>query len=761
MKIGAAIFSLSQVLSHVQIADGACNADEHHPQNGGYFIEGINGFGSIVDPTSTDKRKITNSTWTTGIPYANGSLKYCTGPYCSETCRNDGCPDIIYGHTCSMIRFCYDNDSGSDVWLMPNEMAMAKCDFSEATQVGTTTDGSDDDCFNYYVEEDADLKLYLFASKAGCDTGQKAAVSVDDFATVGDACYGMGLTTSRIKSCTCNYEDREMSTLSEPCHSQFIAGCNYHFPDLGDDDSCCDTKSCIGNHLNFEHPIGKAMEDERKTLCRDDIPGRCVNQDESDCCTNTCTQCGTDISPFNEWAACDAGNATSGIGECGYGGHGGYYSKYECDFSKCDADTAWAVTGDLFKDWIGTVDKAGAMKNLNIVEFAVAAGQFKTLVTAVLAANLAVTLSGAGPFTVFAPTDAAFAQVANLDAIIADKDKLTSLLLDHVVAGKVVSTDVSDGLCLKSLGGNDICFSITDEGAYIAGAEIVDGSYDLEVSNGVVHAISSVIVIPDDVVETAVPGGCYDMDGGHVCGCDTGACTQDLCVAKGRIWTDGCPICDPKTCDAGGDSGVVETPMKNIVEIASASQDFSTLVAAVKAAGLVESLTGDGPFTVFAPNNAAFAKEGNLGAILSDTATLKELLLNHVVGEEILSAAVQASGGASFTTLGGKTVTITLTGTGATINDAVIGNFDIMASNGVIHEVYSVLAFEDVKESSSSSSSEEVVQETVVNTSNPIKAATAAPASSPPTKAPVTSSSSSAKSITSALIGIVALFFAL
>jgi len=250
---------------------------------------------------------------------------------------------------------------GSDVWIMPDEKAMSTCDFSEATQICTETEGGDDDCCNFSVEEDADLKVYLFASKNGCDAGQKAAVQIDDYDDVGDACYGMGLTSSRIQKCTCNYEDTQMSTLSEPCHSNFIAGCNYHFPDLGDDTSCCETQTCVGNHKNFEHPIGKAKEEARKKLCLNDSPGRCLNTVTSvdDCCTNQCSTCGSDVSPYNSWATCTTGNATTGNATCGYGGHGGRYSPFECDFSQCDVGHTWHPDGDHYKNWMSTVDPEG------------------------------------------------------------------------------------------------------------------------------------------------------------------------------------------------------------------------------------------------------------------------------------------------------------------------------------------------------------------------------------------------------------------
>lgn len=335
-----------------------CNEGDHHSENEGYFIEGINGFGSVVDPDSDTKRKITNSTWAPGIEYPDGSLKFCTGMFCSETCRNDGCPALIAGHTCSMIRFCYESNSGSDVWMMPNEMALALCDFSEATMICGPDDGSGDDCCNYKVEVDHEIKVYFFASKEGCSVGQKAAVEINDFDDVGDACYGMGLDSSRIQKCTCNYEDREMSTLSEPCHSKFVAGCNFHAPDLSTDDSCCDTNSCVGKHKDYTHPIGKALEEERKLLCNDQIPGRCKHSldDTADCCNSQCTTCGTDQDPFLEWAACSSGNATASSGECGFGGHGGMFSAFECDFSKCAEGELWHAGGNLYNDWMAAMD---------------------------------------------------------------------------------------------------------------------------------------------------------------------------------------------------------------------------------------------------------------------------------------------------------------------------------------------------------------------------------------------------------------------
>lgn len=129
----------------------------------------------------------------------------------------------------------------------------------------------------------------------------------------------------------------------------------------------------------------------------------------------------------------------------------------------------------------------------NIVETAVAAGSFNTLVTAVKAAGLVDALSGPGPLTVFAPTDDAFAKIpkADLDAILANKDKLTAILTYHVVKGKVMAADVVKLSKAKTLQGSEVTIDVSD-GVKVDGAKVV--KTDIETSNGVIHVIDSVIV---------------------------------------------------------------------------------------------------------------------------------------------------------------------------------------------------------------------------------------------------------------------------
>jgi uncharacterized surface protein with fasciclin (FAS1) repeats len=128
----------------------------------------------------------------------------------------------------------------------------------------------------------------------------------------------------------------------------------------------------------------------------------------------------------------------------------------------------------------------------DIVDTAVAAGSFKTLATALEAAGLISTLKGAGPFTVFAPTDEAFAKVPKeqLDALLKDKAALTKVLTYHVVPGKVMAKDVKAGK-VKTVQGGSLTVT-TDGGVMVDGAKVV--ATDVAASNGVIHVIDTVVI---------------------------------------------------------------------------------------------------------------------------------------------------------------------------------------------------------------------------------------------------------------------------
>ncbi|MBI3348847.1 MAG: fasciclin domain-containing protein [Burkholderiales bacterium] len=128
----------------------------------------------------------------------------------------------------------------------------------------------------------------------------------------------------------------------------------------------------------------------------------------------------------------------------------------------------------------------------DIVDTAVAAGNFKTLATALQAAGLVDTLKGSGPFTVFAPTDAAFAKIpkADLDALLKDKAKLTAVLTYHVVPGKVMAKDVKAGK-VKTVQGSELTIS-TMGGVMVDNAHVT--ATDIAADNGVIHVIDSVVL---------------------------------------------------------------------------------------------------------------------------------------------------------------------------------------------------------------------------------------------------------------------------
>ena len=136
----------------------------------------------------------------------------------------------------------------------------------------------------------------------------------------------------------------------------------------------------------------------------------------------------------------------------------------------------------------------GMKQEKNIVETAVAAGQFDTLVTAVQEAGLVETLSGDGPFTVFAPTDEAFAAIpdADLQALLADKEALTRVLTYHVVPGKVTAGDVVNLSQAETVEGSTVDISVDGDTVKVDDARVI--KTDIETSNGVIHVIDSVIM---------------------------------------------------------------------------------------------------------------------------------------------------------------------------------------------------------------------------------------------------------------------------
>ncbi|CAM2006506.1 fasciclin domain-containing protein [Acanthopleuribacter pedis] len=266
---------------------------------------------------------------------------------------------------------------------------------------------------------------------------------------------------------------------------------------------------------------------------------------------------------------------------------------------------------------------------VDVVDTAVAAGSFSTLATALTEAGLIETLKGEGPFTVFAPTDDAFAALpeGTLEALLADTDALIDVLTYHVVSGYNFAADVVTLESAVALNGDQLAISVEDGAVRVNDSNVV--ATDVLASNGVIHVIDAVLIPPADLAD--------------------------------------------------------------IVDTALGVDRFSTLVAAVQAAGLVDALKGDGPFTVFAPNNDAFAAlpEGTLDALLADPEALANILTYHVVPGAFSASDVLAS--SSLTTLQGAEAAISVTDQGAFIDNAQIVATDILTANGIIHEIDAVI----------------------------------------------------------------------
>jgi len=292
-----------------------------------------------------------------------------------------------------------------------------------------------------------------------------------------------------------------------------------------------------------------------------------------------------------------------------------------------------------------------AVPTKNIVELASATSDLATLVTALKAGQLTTALSGKGPFTVFAPTNEAFTALppATLAHLLDPKNikELQSVLEYHVISDAAIrSFDLKSSQSVKTLEGQDVEITQVNGSIFVNKAKVTTANVDA--TNGVVHIINQVLIPP--------------------------------------------------------------TPTPSIVELAIATPDLSTLVTALKAGGLVDTLSGAGPFTVFAPTNEAFAKiDSNvLKRLLApeNKDTLVKVLTYHVVSGAVLSKDL--TNNEKIKTVEGEDVTAHVTTAGVKINDATVKTADVVASNGVVHIIESVLLPAGVplpsKDSSSGSS---------------------------------------------------------
>ena len=280
-----------------------------------------------------------------------------------------------------------------------------------------------------------------------------------------------------------------------------------------------------------------------------------------------------------------------------------------------------------------------------IAEVAVADPQFSTLVTALGEANLVDTLSDPdGSFTVFAPTNDAFAMIdeATLNALLADTDALSAVLLQHVVADAQVDSVTAfslNGTDVTTASGAMIPIAINDETDTLTVGGATVTMANIQTSNGIIHVIDTVIV---------------------------------------------------------GDVELPSPPM-TIVDVAAGNENFSTLVSLVQSAGLDTVLADtSAEFTVFAPTNDAFAAvdPATITALQNDVDLLTSVLTYHVVPGTVLQDAavtVAQSDDKLVETVNGGDVALSLSGSDLYVNTSLVSQADIMADNGVIHVVDQVI----------------------------------------------------------------------
>jgi len=278
----------------------------------------------------------------------------------------------------------------------------------------------------------------------------------------------------------------------------------------------------------------------------------------------------------------------------------------------------------------GSVSTANAAEK-DIVTTAVEAGSFKTLAAALKAGGLVETLQGKGPFTVFAPTDEAFAKLpaGTVETLLKPENKaqLVAVLTYHVVPGKVAAAQVVQLNAAATVNGQRVNIKVDAGKVHVDQATVAKA--DIHCSNGIIHVVDEVLLPSGDNI--------------------------------------------PATADKAG--------------------TFKTLLAAAKAAGLVEVLAGDKPLTVFAPTDEAFAKlpAGTVESLLKpeNKEKLATILKFHVVPGRVFSNDVLSR--KELKTVQGGMLTAAVKNGVATINGAALVATDIDASNGVIHVIDSVM----------------------------------------------------------------------
>jgi uncharacterized surface protein with fasciclin (FAS1) repeats len=280
----------------------------------------------------------------------------------------------------------------------------------------------------------------------------------------------------------------------------------------------------------------------------------------------------------------------------------------------------------------------------NVIGTATAAG-LTTFVRAITTGDLTSILGATGPFTLLAPSEAAFAKLpaATLEGLLKDRVALVRALRYHVLPGRLTAAQLTAGT-VRTLEGNTVRVAVADGQTTVNDALVT--RTDLAATNGLVHVIDTMLIPP-----------LFSVGGAPV-------------TAAPR-------------------------PTGDVVAIAKADGRFGLLVDALDAAGLSATLRGAGPYTLFAPTDAAFRAlpPELLTKLLADKATLAKVLTYHVLGGRLTTGTARTG---DLATVEGDPVTITTTASGFTVDGATVLTHDLAATNGVVHALDRVLVPADV-----------------------------------------------------------------
>lgn len=268
----------------------------------------------------------------------------------------------------------------------------------------------------------------------------------------------------------------------------------------------------------------------------------------------------------------------------------------------------------------------------DLVETLERAGQFETLLALLDAAGLTGTVAEGGPFTIFAPTDAAFAKLPQetVDFLLANPDALTEVLLYHVVDGRQTIRTLLRSSTAETLLGQPVLVTVSHRRILVNDSQVV--RRDIQAANGVIHAIDTVLTPPEEPTE-----------------------------------------------------------ITSLLDVLRLDGRFGTMLAALEATGLDAALAGPGPLTLFAPTDEAFAALGEetIAALLADPAALSEILLYHVAEGRL--DALQLLIRRHVPTLQGDTVQVRIRRGAVRIDDARVLTFNVKAPNGIFHAIDGVL----------------------------------------------------------------------